>query len=490
MYTFEAGGTTPLATYSDASLSTLNANPVEMDSAGRATIFLQPRAYKLVFKTAADATLWTRDNVLAFAPYNIDTTIDGTAGETLAAGSICFLMDNSGTGGRTAGRWYLADADAVSTSTTPQTIGVAVSQIITSATGQIRISGRASGFSGLTVGATYYVSGTAGLVTTSAPANARVVGVADSAGTLVLQSDGPVPAARVTAGSLGAGNYTVTGNLTTTGVALVADGVVATPSIAFTADADTGFYRTGTNGFAATAGGSEQVRWVGGQQLGGDGSVGGPAVSFLADADTGIYRTGANGIGVTAGGTEQTRWVGTQTLLPDGAYTGPALSFLGDVNTGIYRNASDDIRISAGAADVAGFYNAGFQVFKAATFDASITANALGSATTGTDLVISAGNAIRPKSSSRRYKENEQAWTGDSRKLLALVPKTFDYKGDGAKGVLFFIAEDVADIDPIYVNTNAEGQPESIRTDALVAALVDLVQRQEQRIAALEARLA
>lgn len=526
LYTYAAGSTTPLTTYSDASLTTPNLNPVILDSAGRATVFLQQRAYKFVLTTSADVELWTRDNVLAYAPYSLDTSIDGVAGENLAAGSTVFLSD--GSGGRTAGRWYLTDADATATSTSPISIGVVPTQILIGATGSIRIGGRATGLSGLTAGQTYYVSATAGALTSSAPANARIVGVADSTTSLVMaDSTGPVPASRVSAGFFGTGDYTITGGLVVAGAkslgAVASSGTFSFESPVFrqytgdgtgyalefakrTGSSNTKLVRInettsatlevngGMNVGGSTDPGDNNLRVEGtatvvGQTLVADGAVGAPGVAFAGDTDTGVYKTATNGIGVSAGGSLVTQFISAQNRTVDGAYTAPAYSFTSDTDTGIYRNGADDVRISAGAADVAGFYNAGCQIFKAATFEAGITANALGSATTGTLLVISAGNAIRPQSSSRRYKENEQAWSGDSRKILALTPKTFDYKGDGAKGVLFFIAEDVADIDPIYVNTNADGQPESIRTDSLVAALIDLVQQQERRIAALEARL-
>lgn len=64
LYTFTTGTTTPQATYTDSGLSVPNANPIIMDSAGRATIYLSISvSYKFVFKTAADVTLWTVDPV-------------------------------------------------------------------------------------------------------------------------------------------------------------------------------------------------------------------------------------------------------------------------------------------------------------------------------------------------------------------------------------------------------------------------------------------
>lgn len=61
--TFAAGTTTPLATYSDAS-GTPNQNPINLDVAGGANIWVDPTlAYKYVLKDSLGNTIWTVDNV-------------------------------------------------------------------------------------------------------------------------------------------------------------------------------------------------------------------------------------------------------------------------------------------------------------------------------------------------------------------------------------------------------------------------------------------
>lgn len=73
---FAAGTTTDLDTYSDSALTTANAHPIVLDSAGRATIFLSSALYKFRLRTAAGATLWTRDNIAAVVGFQaIDNTI-------------------------------------------------------------------------------------------------------------------------------------------------------------------------------------------------------------------------------------------------------------------------------------------------------------------------------------------------------------------------------------------------------------------------------
>ena len=60
---FAAGTSTPLATYSDPSGVFPNSNPVILDSAGRARIYLTGAAYKLVLSTAAGTQIWSVDQV-------------------------------------------------------------------------------------------------------------------------------------------------------------------------------------------------------------------------------------------------------------------------------------------------------------------------------------------------------------------------------------------------------------------------------------------
>jgi len=65
LYTYAAGTSTPAATYSDADLTVPNANPVVLDSAGRATVYLAATSYKFVLKTSAAVTVYTQDNIAA-----------------------------------------------------------------------------------------------------------------------------------------------------------------------------------------------------------------------------------------------------------------------------------------------------------------------------------------------------------------------------------------------------------------------------------------
>jgi len=74
LYTYAAGTSTPLATYSNVDLALIHvhANPIIMDSLGRPAssgnvlpIYLSPRGYKFELRTSGGTVLWTADSVLS-----------------------------------------------------------------------------------------------------------------------------------------------------------------------------------------------------------------------------------------------------------------------------------------------------------------------------------------------------------------------------------------------------------------------------------------
>jgi hypothetical protein len=65
VYTYAAGTTTPLVTYTDESGTTPNSNPVILDSRGEAAIWLGVASYKLKLTTSTDVEIWTVDNIVS-----------------------------------------------------------------------------------------------------------------------------------------------------------------------------------------------------------------------------------------------------------------------------------------------------------------------------------------------------------------------------------------------------------------------------------------
>lgn len=68
IYTYAGGTTTPIATYTSSTALIANTNPIILDSAGQANIWLLPTvSYKFVVKTSADVSLYTTDNIYGYA---------------------------------------------------------------------------------------------------------------------------------------------------------------------------------------------------------------------------------------------------------------------------------------------------------------------------------------------------------------------------------------------------------------------------------------
>jgi hypothetical protein len=207
LFTYTAGTSTKLSTYSDVNLSSANTNPIVLDSAGRtAAIFLSlGTSYKFVLAAAGSddppaSPLWTQDNIANVPPNAVNLDVTGTLGEIIpAAGKVMYLSD--GSGGTTAGRWYRADATALAKSVTANAISFSLQDGAAGASLSFRLSGRVTGLSGLTAGTLYYVDAAVpGDITATPPTNARPVGVADTSTSLIVSPWVPTADATATWG--------------------------------------------------------------------------------------------------------------------------------------------------------------------------------------------------------------------------------------------------------------------------------------------------
>ena len=66
LYTYAAGTTTPLTTYTDSTGLVANTNPVILDSRGEASIWLSTVGYKFKLATPANVDVWTQDNITSY----------------------------------------------------------------------------------------------------------------------------------------------------------------------------------------------------------------------------------------------------------------------------------------------------------------------------------------------------------------------------------------------------------------------------------------
>ena len=77
LYTYEAGTTTPLASYTDSTGLIANTNPIVLDSRGEANVWLSETFYKFALYTAANVLIWTVDNING-STFASNATGDGT----------------------------------------------------------------------------------------------------------------------------------------------------------------------------------------------------------------------------------------------------------------------------------------------------------------------------------------------------------------------------------------------------------------------------
>lgn len=133
---------------------------------------------------------------------------------------------------------------------------------------------------------------------------------------------------------------------------LFADGTAAAPSIAFTTDPDTGMYKGGANEVDFSAGGVLKFTIGATAVLSGvthrfqDGAVATPSITFDADLNTGIYRNAGDSMRFSAGGVDAAQISSGGSYWLDGTAGAPSISFLNDTNTGIFRTIADQMEFS------------------------------------------------------------------------------------------------------------------------------------------------
>lgn len=191
LYTYQAGTTTLEPTYADQALLVPNTNPVILDGSGRATVFLSPTIYDMVLKDRLGNIVWSQAGVGAVPGFGSASDVLGTAGEAISARDAVAMSDGSVAmgGSSTAGKWVKMDADVPERSVIAGLTGVAPAAIALGAVGTIRLAGSIDTFAGLTPGADYFASSTAGLLTAAPPYYRRLVGKAASATELIVRPE-------------------------------------------------------------------------------------------------------------------------------------------------------------------------------------------------------------------------------------------------------------------------------------------------------------
>jgi hypothetical protein len=276
LYTYAAGTTTPLATYSDSGGGTANANPIVLDSAGRVSgeVWLTTGSnYKFVLKTSAGVTIWTNDNI-AGVPASSQTSlrINGTTSGYVDLKTVPVAGANTITFPAATGTVLLNPNTAFTGTSTFEYI-----------TATYDISGRTLNASGsVTVGSMLYGSGTGQFkipVGTTAQRSGAFNGTGSITGTTLsissvstgtlyvgatITGTGVTSGTRVTAfvtGTGGAGTYTVSVSQTVSSTTITDQSVAGMIRFNSTLTTFEGYSGTswGSIGGGATGGGSDAV---------------------------------------------------------------------------------------------------------------------------------------------------------------------------------------------------------------------------------------
>jgi hypothetical protein len=99
LYSYAAGTTTPLATYTSAAETTFNTNPIILDARGEAEVWLGSPLYKLKLTTAADVDIWTVDNITSLS--GLEAAIKAYYSASAGASRVGFIASGAGAVART-----------------------------------------------------------------------------------------------------------------------------------------------------------------------------------------------------------------------------------------------------------------------------------------------------------------------------------------------------------------------------------------------------
>ena len=95
LYTYEAGTTTPLATYTSATGNTYNSNPIVLNAAGRVSEevwLINNNSYKFLLKDSNNVQIWSMDNLTGIASVGQAQLFTATQGQTVFNLSFSFIV--------------------------------------------------------------------------------------------------------------------------------------------------------------------------------------------------------------------------------------------------------------------------------------------------------------------------------------------------------------------------------------------------------------
>ena len=469
LYTYAAGTTTPLATYTSQSGATANTNPIILDSRGEADVWLSSAAYKLKLTTAADVEIWTVDNVGSGDQFGTSQLLSSVSGTDTITATVTSPNFTAYAAGQTFN--FVAAGTNATSSVTLNLNGLGVKSVtkqgsVALAVGDIQ--------TGQMIEVVY--DGTRFQVISSYPMNLTTP-----------------PAIGGTTPNTGAFTNLTTQNLAFSGAAR-----------RITADFSNATHANRTLAQTTTANSTTAVGL-----LPNGTSTTSQFIAYAAtDPDNAAYaymqHTGSvANIGATKTGT------GSYTPLSFSTSGTTRLTINADGTVGIGRppvstqalNLAADGTTSANFAmvmyDSAGTplwtYRAdGYTAANGAKIESPAGSGATTGATANLYMASSGGNSqLLRSTSSLRYKHNIQDATFGLADVLNLRPVTFQGNNDGDRVFAGFIAEEIHDLGLTYfVEYLEDGRPDGLAYGNLTSLLAKAIQDQQAIIESLKTRIA
>lgn len=150
-----------------------------------------------------------------------------------------------------------------------------------------------------------------------------------------------------------------TGNVVIGGTCSLAAGTVGLPSLYWSTDTTTGFYRIGANNLGWSCSGSKVVDLSSGGLGITAGSASTPSLYWSTDTTSGFYRTGANTLGLAFSGTKMMDMSSAGIGLTAGLVGTPSLYWSTDTTTGFYRIGSNNLGLACSGSKVLDISSAG-----------------------------------------------------------------------------------------------------------------------------------
>lgn len=163
------------------------------------------------------------------------------------------------------------------------------------------------------------------------------------------------------------------------------------------------------------------------------------------------------------------------------------LQFASAIGANAVVNANDTIVIGKVANTYNGNPRPADAVVIPGTLNVTGTITVVGMGTSGgmDHVCLDASNRISQCSSSARYKYNVGSFDSGLNLVRRLRPVTFNWKSNGAAD-MGLVAEDVATVEPLLVNRNANGEVEGVKYDRVGVVLLNAVKEQQAQIESLQ----